>query len=83
MITAPLSGGRSLKLVGRIDRIDLCREEDGIFVKILDYKSGSLDLDEELIRRGIQLQLILYMNAVLDQISKKNPGKPVVPSAML
>ena len=83
MITFPLSGGRWLKLVGRIDRLDLCREDGSVFVKILDYKSGSLDLDEDLMKRGIQLQLLMYMSAVLDNLSAGNPGTKIVPSAML
>ena len=82
-ITFPLEGGRSLRLVGRIDRLDLCREDGSIFVKILDYKSGALDLDEELMRRGIQLQLLMYMEAVMRDLSARNPGEEIVPSAML
>ena len=82
-ITFPLEGGRCLRLVGRIDRLDLCREDGSIFVKILDYKSGSLDLDEELMRRGIQLQLLMYMEAVMRDLAARNPGEEIVPSAML
>ena len=82
-ITFELSGGRSLRLVGRIDRLDLCREDGSVFVKILDYKSGSLDLDENLMKRGIQLQLLIYMNAVMEDIARRNAGARVVPSAML
>ena len=82
-ITFPLSRDRWLKLVGRIDRLDLCREDGSIFVKILDYKSGSNDLDEDLMRRGIQLQLLMYMDAVMKDLAAKNPDKAIVPSAML
>ena len=82
-ITFPLSRGRSLKLVGRIDRLDLCREDGSIFVKILDYKSGSADLDEDLMKRGIQLQLLMYMSAVLDHLTARYPGTRIIPSAML
>ena len=83
LITFPLSGGRSLKLTGRIDRLDLCREDGSVFVKILDYKSGSLDLDEDLMKRGIQLQLLMYMNAAMDYLAARNPGTEIIPSAML
>ena len=83
MITFPLSGGRWLKLVGRIDRLDLCREDGSIFVKILDYKSGSNDLDQDLMKRGIQLQLLMYMSAVMENLSARYPGTKIVPSAML
>ena len=82
-ITFPLSGGRSLRLVGRVDRVDLCREDGSVFVKILDYKSGSLELDEDLMKRGIQLQLLMYMHAVMDNLAQKNPGTEIIPSAML
>ena len=78
-----LSGGRWLRLTGRIDRLDLSRENDSIFVKILDYKSGSRDLDEDLMRRGLQLQLIMYMEAAMRDLAVKNPGKEIVPAAML
>ena len=83
LITFPLSGGRSLKLTGRIDRLDLCREDGSVFVKILDYKSGSLDLDEDLMKRGIQLQLLMYMNAAMDYLAVQNPETDIIPSAML
>ena len=83
LITFPLSGGRSLKLTGRIDRLDLCREDGSVFVKILDYKSGSLDLDEDLMKRGIQLQLLMYMNAAMDYLAAQNPETDIIPSAML
>ena len=83
MITFPLSEGRWLKLVGRIDRLDLCREDGSVFVKILDYKSGSQDLDEDLMKRGIQLQLLMYMSAVLENLALKYPETRIVPSAML
>ena len=79
----PLPGGRQLYLSGRIDRLDLCRDEGRIFVKILDYKSGALDLETELIRRGIQLQLILYMEAAIRDLAAKDPGAQLIPSAML
>ena len=34
-----------MRLKGRIDRIDLCCEEDRVYVKVVDYKSGSTSFD--------------------------------------
>ena len=82
-ITFPLTDGRWLKLVGQIDRLDLCRQDDAIFVKVLDYKSGSNDLKEDLMKRGLQLQLLMYMNAVIKNLSDSNPDKEILPAAML
>ena len=78
-----LEGGRSLEMTGIIDRVDLCRDGDRIYVKILDYKSGNKDLDREQMEKGYQLQLLVYMNAVLDQLRRDNEGQEIVPSAML
>lgn len=67
-IEIELSSGQHLFLEGRIDRIDLCETEDGMaFVKILDYKSGSETLDLSRVHHGLQLQLVAYMDAVLNK----------------
>ena len=61
-----LDKGRRLVLRGRIDRVDLCVEDGRHYLRIMDYKTGKNDLDEDLIRRGLQLQLIIYMEALLN-----------------
>ena len=71
-----LGRGRELVLNGRIDRVDICEENGRRFIRIMDYKSGSRDLDPDQIRRGLQLQLITYMEALKRE-------KDSVPSAML
>lgn len=79
----PLSRGRQLLLRGKIDRVDLCRQEEGTYVKILDYKSGNRDLDVQEMLAGRQVQLLLYMNAVLRMLSGEGDGRKAFPSAML
>ncbi|MFO1477678.1 MAG: PD-(D/E)XK nuclease family protein, partial [Verrucomicrobiota bacterium] len=57
-----LGGGHLLQLFGRIDRVDLCRREDGSAdVVVLDYKSSRRKLDAALMAHGIQLQLPVYL----------------------
>lgn len=66
-ILIELADGQRILLEGRIDRIDLCETEDGIaFVQIVDYKSGAETLDLSRIHHGLQLQLVAYMDAVLN-----------------
>jgi len=83
-----LGGGRSLVLTGRIDRVDIFVEDGRTYFKLMDYKTGSKDLDPDQIRRGLQLQLITYMEA-LRQADTDLPagmaagGGQTVPSAML
>ena len=49
-----------MRLKGRIDRIDLCCEEDRVYVKVVDYKSGSTSFDLASLYDGLQLQLVVY-----------------------
>ena len=81
-LTYELEGG-SLELRGRIDRVDLAEEEGRVYVKVLDYKSGLLDLDRDKVRRGLQLQLITYMEAMREFLGREKPGKEILPAAML
>ena len=66
-----LLGGEIIYLEGRIDRLDLLEEGDEVYVKIIDYKSGprSLKLDE--IYYGLNLQLIIYLAAVMQGLKEK------------
>ena len=48
----PLRGGHALNLRGRIDRMDVLEEKDKIYVKIMDYKSGSTSFDLSLLYHG-------------------------------
>lgn len=78
-----LPDGGVVQLHGRIDRVDLCREDGRCWVKIIDYKTGNLDLDREQILQGLRLQLLLYMNVVLEAEQGRWPGTEAVPAALL
>lgn len=78
-----LSGQEKMYLRGRIDRIDIARDEDHVYVKVVDYKSGDRHFDLAALYYGLQLQLVVYMNAALELEAGKNPGKKVVPAALL
>lgn len=82
-VNIALTGQEKMKLQGRIDRIDTCEEEDVVYVKVIDYKSGSRKFDLAALYYGLQLQLVVYMNAAVEMEQKKHPGKKVVPAAML
>jgi ATP-dependent helicase/nuclease subunit B len=61
-----LNNQRRLVLTGRIDRVDILHTADGnLFVKIIDYKSGKMKFDIGEVLLGTQLQLMLYMDALL------------------
>ena len=77
-----LSEEEALHLRGRIDRMDLCEDEEHIYVKIIDYKSGSTRFDLAALYYGLQLQLVVYMDAVMELEERKHPDKKVVPAGI-
>lgn len=70
-------------LVGKIDRIDLCRDEDKVYVKVVDYKSGNKKFSPQELYYGLSLQLPAYMNAAIELVKKNNSGAEAVPASML
>ena len=82
-IHVALSEKERMRLKGRIDRIDIAQDEERVYVKIIDYKSGSRQFDLAALYYGLQLQLVVYMNAAMELEAAKHPGKETVPAALL
>lgn len=58
-------GGHRVLLEGVIDRVDGARLDGQFYVSILDYKTGGRLFDREKVEAGLELQLLLYLLAVL------------------
>lgn len=67
---------------GKIDRIDTCREEEKVYVKIVDYKTGRKAFDIVSLYHGLELQLMVYMDAAIQLEKVENPGKEIVPAGV-
>lgn len=52
-----------VKIHGKIDRIDLSEAGERKLIKIVDYKSGKKSFDKRKIENGLDLQLMLYLEA--------------------
>ena len=78
-IVIELPSGEKLSLTGRIDRIDSMTNEDGTYLRIIDYKSGNKALKLADVYYGLQLQLLTYMDAVLGN----GKGKKLLPGGVL
>ncbi len=70
-------------LQGRIDRMDVKEDSDHVYVKVVDYKSGSRDFSLAALYYGLQLQLAVYLNAGMELAARRHPGKRAMPGAML
>lgn len=78
-----LDGEKKLMFSGVIDRIDTYEDEENVYVKVVDYKTGAVKCSMSSVFHGLQMQLVLYMAAAVDMERKKHPDKSVVPAGML
>lgn len=77
-----LSEDEKMQLRGRIDRVDTCETDDKVYVKIIDYKSGNTSFSLLNLYHGLQLQLVVYLNAALELEAKKHPDKQIEPAGI-
>lgn len=73
-----------MKLIGKIDRVDVLETEDKSYVRVVDYKSSGKTLNLDDVKEGISLQLVSYLAAFLENLKKDNAKtnkKEVVPAA--
>ena len=75
-ITIELDSGEKISLTGRIDRVDSLKTEEGTYLRIVDYKSGSKDFKLSDVFYGLQVQLITYLDAMVQ-------GQAILPGGML
>lgn len=76
------AGHAVMNLYGRIDRLDVC-DADGVrYLKIIDYKTGSRDLDLNRVYSGLQLQLPLYMREVCEEQQRQLPSMTAEPAGI-
>jgi ATP-dependent helicase/nuclease subunit B len=62
--------GVELFLCGKIDRVDILNTEDKSYVRVIDYKSGNQEFEEEKLPYGIDMQMFLYLFAIIGSEGK-------------
>ena len=63
-IKMTLENGKEVEITGKIDRIDIAKTPDGNYIRIIDYKSSTKDINLNEVVAGLQLQLLTYLDAV-------------------
>ena len=81
-IKVETSQGDQVLFVGRIDRIDTLDLDGETYVRIIDYKTGKKKFSLNELYYGIQIQLLVYLDAILRN-SKYFLEKQVLPGAIL
>jgi len=83
-------GGEKIYIYGTIDRVDTMQIDDDVYVRVVDYKTGSKDFHPEDIDGGKNLQMFLYLKSIIEcekpefkkAIGLKNDGK-IIPAGLI
>ena len=73
-IKVQLENGKNIEIIGKIDRIDIMKNESGDYIRIIDYKSSVKNMDLNEVMAGIRLQLLTYMDAMCKQEEAEPAG---------
>jgi len=81
-LTIDFSNNKTMKLNGRVDRVDAYEDEDALYLTVVDYKSGNQNFDLVALYYGLQLQLFIYLNSVTELKKSNESHKKVVPAGV-
>ncbi len=74
--------GVRLSVTGFVDRVDGWLHEDKLYLRVVDYKTGSKSFDLTEVANGMGLQMLLYL-FTLRQKGLELYGKEIVPAGVL
>lgn len=77
-----LKNGKKMTLIGRIDRVDQAKDDSGVFLRVVDYKSSNQELHLTEVYYGLALQMLTYLDIVITH-SKSLVGMEATPAGVL
>lgn len=73
--------GSTVKIIGKVDRVDRLVRDDKSYIRIVDYKTGTKKFDLSDVFAGINMQMLIYLFAIW-QNGEKLYGD-IVPAGIL
>lgn len=64
----------NVEITGKIDRIDTAQNEQGKYIRIIDYKSSNKSINLNELEAGTQIQLLTYLDTAVEQTNKMPVG---------
>ncbi len=81
-IKLSLPSGEDIQLIGRIDRVDSADLESGTYFRVIDYKTGQKSFSLSEVYYGLQLQLLVYLDALISN-AQHYTDRQAIPGAVL
>ena len=60
----PLPDGSGVRLTGTVDRVDVLKKGDDVYVRIVDYKTNGKKFSLSDVALGLNLQMLLYLFSI-------------------
>lgn len=77
-----LENGLKMEVAGRIDRVDKAESEQGLLLRVIDYKSSQTSLHIADVFYGLSLQILAYLDVVVSN-AERWLGEKAVPAGVL
>lgn len=77
-----LEGGGELRVMGKVDRVDLCRKDGETMIRVVDYKSGAKEFRLCDVMQGLNIQMVLYLMCLVKN-GGSHYGDALVPAGVL
>ena len=59
--------GHTVRLIGKIDRVDICRDGAQKWVRVVDYKTGEKVFSLGHLLYGLDMQMLIYLFSILSE----------------
>ena len=66
-----LSDGTTVSFSGMVDRVDLYSKDDKVYIRVVDYKTGTKHFSLSDVDRGVNLQMLIYLFTLCRNRSKE------------
>lgn len=66
-LVLPLPSGGKVSVEGVVDRVDLMHASDGVYVRVVDYKSGAKTFSLSDALYGLNMQMLIYLFSIWEQ----------------
>ena len=70
-LVLPIDSERNVSLSGKIDRVDILRKNEDVYVRVVDYKTGAKTFSFGDLKKAKNIQLPLYLFSLCDEEQTK------------
>ncbi len=71
LLSFELNDGTSVTIKGIVDRVDVLRRDGDVYVRVVDYKTGSKEFSIEDLKLGLNMQMLIYLFALCSDNARK------------